>query len=332
IAQPVLVNGGSVSSESNGVKSATQVSSEQQSALSQSSSMTSIQRQESRTLSSKTSIYREDSYGSSSEYHSRAWLTLAKCKLDLKLPRTLTIKPGSSGFEFKVTTFNLDDLVGNINGALVWGAKGFSKSCTSVHLEGTVLVALCNPVAGEPVQSKLDLNEHIIYVNSRRCWEAIEADPDFIDLISSAGWMNVAVITQPDMRGFLTNPAFQSTIKAAAQRAVEEVISEMREEMSLAIEKAVTKVSAMSQEFVEIEMRTLTRKATLTNSAAYSGLGHLKVMSHEQRHAYSLFAPHIGHGPTGYLAALKGMVTGHTAPAPVPEATPSRKANGTPGK
>ncbi|KAJ7450776.1 hypothetical protein FB451DRAFT_1285098 [Mycena latifolia] len=320
IAQPVLVNGGSASSESN----ATQVSSEQQSALSQSSSMTSIQRQESRTLSSKTSIYREDSYGSSSEYHSRAWLTLAKCKLDLKLPGTLTIKPGSSGFEFKVTTFNLDDLVGNIN----WGAC----SCTSVHLEGTVLVALCNPVAGEPVQSKLDLNEHIIYVNSRRCWEAIEADPDFIDLISSAGWMNVAVITQPDMRGFLTNPAFQSTIKAAAQRAVEEVISEMREEMSLAIEKAVTKVSAMSQEFVEIEMRTLTRKATLTNSAAYSGLGHLKVMSHEQRHAYSLFAPHIGHGPTGYLAALKGMVTGHTAPAPVPEATPSRKANGTPGK
>ncbi|KAJ7206896.1 hypothetical protein GGX14DRAFT_396830 [Mycena pura] len=302
IAQPVLSTG-RLSSESN----------EQQSALSrQSSSMTqssqSFQRQES-SYSSHT-----DSSETVYEYH-RTRLTLADCQLELKMP-ILTIKPKSSGAQFTLTTLNLDDHLGNVDGELVWGYQKFSASCKNVTLKGTLLVASCGRGDKEWIEATLDLSEHITYSFSRRCFEAILPDPGFIELMSSAAWMNVAVITQPDMRGFLTNPAFQGSIKSVARRAVEEVISEMREEMSRAVEKAVSQVSMRAEEHVQYEIESLTKRATLINTAAYSGLGGLTVMSHEQRRAYSSFAPVIGLGH-GHLATMKGAFShlGHDAMA-----------------
>ncbi|KAJ7210396.1 hypothetical protein GGX14DRAFT_542956 [Mycena pura] len=308
IAQPVLSNTDRLFSESN----------EQQSALSrQSSSMTqssqSFQRQES-SYSSHT-----DSSATVYEYH-RTRLTLADCQLELKMP-ILTIKPKSSGAQFTLTTLDLDDHLGNIDGELVWGYKKFSASCKNVTLKGTLLVASCQCERADKewIEATLDLSEHITYSFSRRCFEAILPDPGFIELMSSAAWMNVAVITQPDMRGFLTNPAFQESIKSVARRAVEEVISEMREEMSRAIEKAVSQVSMRAEEHVQYEIESLTKRATLVNTAAYSGLGGLTVMSHEQRRAYSSFAPVIGLGH-GHLATMKGAFSqfshlGHDAMA-----------------
>ncbi|KAF7326771.1 Cyanovirin-N domain protein [Mycena venus] len=353
IAQPVLINGGGHSSESNGVVKNGALFSEQQSALSQSSSMThssqSIQRQES-SYSSHT-----ESSASSYEYR-RTRLTLADCQLELKLS-ILTIKPRASGAQFNLTTLNLDEHVGNLDGELVWGYEKFSASCKNVRLEGTLLIASCERGNKEWIEATLDLDEHITYTTTRRCFEAILPDPAFTEMMSSAAWMNVAVITQPDMRGFLTNPAFQETIKGVARRAVEEVINEMREEMSRAVEKAVTQVSIRAEEHVQYEMQSLTKRATLINTAAYSGLGGLTVMSHEQRRAYNVFAPTIGlahHGHHGHLATMRGNLSshlhhledkamallkgtpslgnGHTAPAPVPEATRKGTAPSTPAK
>ncbi|KAJ6601922.1 hypothetical protein DFH09DRAFT_1270787 [Mycena vulgaris] len=350
IAQPVLTNGGSLFSESNGVKGGAQFSSEQQSALSQSHSMTQSNQSMQHQESSYNTMSHKESYESSYEYRGRTRLTLADCKLELKLS-ILTIKP-KSGTEFNATTLNLDNHIGNLCGELVWGNGKFSLSSKSIHLEGTLLVAQCARDGSEPVRATLNLSEHITYSISRRCFEAILPDPAFIELMSSAGWMNVSVITQPDMRGLLASPAFQATIRSVAQRAVDEVISEMREEMTKAVQKAVAMVSVRSEEYVHYEMEGLTRRATLVNTAAYSGLGNLTLMSQEQRRAYETFAPYIGLGKghsgehlmsheayntfaphiapgNGDIVALEGIPTGgngtgYVATTPVPEAT--RKA------
>ncbi|KAJ7088270.1 hypothetical protein C8R44DRAFT_991129 [Mycena epipterygia] len=333
--------------------------SEQQSELSQSSSTAqSMQRQESYSSSMSTSRSEVKQSSGSYEYRSISRLTLADCQLELKLS-ILTIKSRSGGFEFKTITVNLDEHVGNHYGKLVWGDRKFSESCKDLLLDGTLLIAMCRGENGEYVKSTLDLNEYFIYATTRRCFEAVVPDAAFTEMMSSAGWMNVAVITQPDMRGFLTTPAFQGAIRGVAQRAVEEVMYEMREEMSRAVEKAVSMVSAKSEEYVQWEMETLTKKATITTAAAaaYSGLGNLTVMSHEQRHAYNIFAPQLSlphfpetihnvfssHGGNGHIAAALGSEAirartpsnpgnAQIAAAPVraatPKGTPSNPGNG----
>ncbi|KAJ7145548.1 hypothetical protein C8R44DRAFT_845046 [Mycena epipterygia] len=262
----------------------------------------------------------------------------------------------SGGFEFKTITVNLDEHIGNHYGALVWGDRKFSESCKDLRLDGTILFAMCRCESGEYIEARLDLNEYFIYATTRRCFEPVIPDAAFTEMMSSAGWMNVAVITQPDMRGFLTNPAFQGAIRAVAQRAVEEVMHEMREQMTLAVEKAVTMVSAKSEEYVQWEMETLTKKATMVtaSSAAYSGLGNLTVMSHEQRHAYSAFVPqfpelirghtysghthHSGHIAAGLGSGVSrtgiasnpgnGLITAAVVPEATLTSTPSTPGNG----
>ncbi|KAJ7145530.1 hypothetical protein C8R44DRAFT_863403 [Mycena epipterygia] len=308
--------------------------SEQQSALSQSSSMAqSMQRQESHSSSMSTSRSEVKQSSETYAYRSISRLTLADCHLELKLS-ILTIKARSGGVEFKTTTVNLDEHVGNHYGKLVWGDRKFSESCKNFRLDGTLLFAMCRCEDGEFIESTLDLNEYFIYATTRRCFEAVVPDAAFTEMMSSAGWMNVAVITQPDMRGFLTNPAFQGAIRAVAQRAVEEVMHEMREQMTLAVEKAVTMVSAKSEEYVQWEMETLTKKATMTtaSTAAYSGLGNLTVMSHEQRHAYNVFAPQLSLPHFHELTRSHTYHTGHIAAGLGSEAirtgTPSNPGNG----
>jgi hypothetical protein len=219
--------------------------------------------------------------------------TLADCQLELELSiLTISSAPGSE-LEFGLTTFDLDDFVGNIGGELVWGSDAvkFSESCTGIRLEKTFLVANCSRNGDEGVQSRLNLEDHIAYSPARHCFEPVTADPAFAELMSSANWMNFTVITQPDMRGFLKNKAFQDTISGVARRAVEEAMRQMQEQMMRAVEDAIKRVNEEAEDFVQSEMETLVKKATKT--AAYRGLGQLKTMELEQRRAFNVFAPHI---------------------------------------
>ncbi|KAJ7838084.1 hypothetical protein B0H14DRAFT_3870202 [Mycena olivaceomarginata] len=219
--------------------------------------------------------------------------TLADCELELELS-ILTIRPvEGSEFQFESTNFDLNDFVGNISGELVWGggALQFTESCTGIRLENTFLVASCSRGRDEFVQARLNLDDHIAYISVRRCFQPITPDPAFAELMSSANWMNFTVITQPDMRSFLKNKAFQDAVSGVARRAVEEVMSQMQEQMMRAVEEAVKRVSEEAEDFVQSEMETLVKKATKT--AAYTGLGQLKMMELEQRRAFNIFAPHI---------------------------------------
>ncbi|KAJ7264536.1 hypothetical protein B0H12DRAFT_1102160 [Mycena haematopus] len=200
----------------------------------------------------------------------RRKFTLSNCRLELE-QSTLTISPASSEDDFDSNTVNLDDFVGNISGELVWGAGevNFSESSTSIRLQKTLLLAAC----------------------SRGNEVPITPDPEFAELMSSADWMNFTVITQPDMRGFFKSPAFQRSVTSVARSAVEEVMKQMRTKMMEAVETAIKRVSDESEEFILTEMDALVKKATRT--AAYAGLGRLKIMQLEQRRAFNLFAPHI---------------------------------------
>ncbi|KAJ7267111.1 hypothetical protein C8J57DRAFT_1717551 [Mycena rebaudengoi] len=91
--------------------------------------------------------------------------------------------------------------------------------------------------------------------------------------------------------GKCSNPAFQNVIRSVAQRAVDEVMAQMKTVMTLAVEEAVAIISTRSEEYVQDEMETLVKMAT--KSAAYSGLGQLKMMQLEQRRAFNTFAPYI---------------------------------------
>ncbi|KAJ7235342.1 hypothetical protein C8J57DRAFT_1572052 [Mycena rebaudengoi] len=172
-------------------------------------------------------------------------LILNDCQLDLAFS-ILTISPNSPD-EFNSTTVDLDELV--------WagGAVKFTESSTNIRLEGQFLVAMCSVGSDDSgvVEAKLDLDEHIAY-------------------------MNFTVVTQPEMRRFLAHPAFQAAISGVARRAVEEVMNQMKVVMAEAVEQAVMHVSAQSEEYVQNEMETLIKKATKT--AAYAGLGQLKLM------------------------------------------------------
>ncbi|KAJ6453781.1 hypothetical protein C8R45DRAFT_1038859, partial [Mycena sanguinolenta] len=220
--------------------------------------------------------------------------TLADCRLELE-QSTLTISP-ASGEGFESNAVNLDDFVGNISGELVWGAEAinFSESSNSIRLVKTFLIASCAR-GNEFVSARLNLDDHIAYIAANRRFEPVLPDPELAELMSSANWMNFTVITQPDMRSFLRNPAFQKAISKVARNAVEEVMKQMRSKMMEAVEKSIAEVTEESNEFVQTEMETLVKKATRT--AAYTGLGQLKLMQLDQRRAFNVFAPHISAGP-----------------------------------
>ena len=43
--------------------------------------------------------------------------------------------------EYRTSWIDLDQYIGIVDGKLVWHAKGFSKSCTDLRLEDTILYA-----------------------------------------------------------------------------------------------------------------------------------------------------------------------------------------------
>ena len=53
---------------------------------------------------------------------------------------------------------SLDQYIGNVGGNLVWHAKGFSETCTDLHLESTILHYKCKKTNSEElIGSSIDL-------------------------------------------------------------------------------------------------------------------------------------------------------------------------------
>ena len=59
------------------------------------------------------------------------------------------------------SSISLNDYIGNVDGVLTWGGRGFSHSVETAQIVKGVLSAKLKNNAGKVVESKLDLNEHI---------------------------------------------------------------------------------------------------------------------------------------------------------------------------
>jgi hypothetical protein len=62
---------------------------------------------------------------------------------------------------FAQSTVELNDVVGNDNGRLVFGASGFARACDNIQLQGAVLQADCLSASGNRLRSRLNLDAHI---------------------------------------------------------------------------------------------------------------------------------------------------------------------------
>ncbi|KAF7366091.1 CVNH domain-containing protein [Mycena venus] len=252
--------------------------------------------------------------------------TLLDCELVL-LRSELTISPKPSSVQFESTTVDLNQHIGNADGELVWGGVGFSDSCRDIHLEETILVAVFSRRGGsEEDQSRLDLDNHFNY--STRFRRFVPVPPATALAEFSAKYMHFAIITQPDMRSFFKSSPFQDAISTVARRAIEGAMSDMQsqmqdkmtnavttmqaemaraviamqeemnravtavqEEMERAVTDAVNKVTTESEEYVQEELRSLTKGAV--NHTAYD-VSKLAIMAPNQKHAFNQFAPYIG--------------------------------------
>ncbi|KAJ7062211.1 hypothetical protein C8F01DRAFT_1082756 [Mycena amicta] len=173
--------------------------------------------------------------------------------------------------EFETSLVHLNDHVGNSSGELIWGWFPFRRL---VQHHPPRKNALCSrrivkdrDKPEEYVEARLNSDDHI----AQRKFEAIQPDPAFTEMTSSAHWINLTVITQPDMRGFLKNK--EDAIGGVARRAVVEV-------MNRAVEEAMVRVTAEAEaeEYVQMEMDTLIKSASMAKTGAYAGLAQLHVM------------------------------------------------------
>ncbi|KAJ6548446.1 hypothetical protein B0H19DRAFT_1265282 [Mycena capillaripes] len=105
----------------------------------------------------------------------------------------------------------------------------------------------------------------------------IGGDPEDLVKFLTSGWLNLTVVTQPDMRSLIKHPALRNIIAVIAREAMDEVMIEMRQ----AMERKVW-------EKMDVHLNPLAK-----NTAAYS-LSQLTAMDELQIDAYSGFAPKIG--------------------------------------
>ncbi|KAJ6548445.1 hypothetical protein B0H19DRAFT_1074306 [Mycena capillaripes] len=105
----------------------------------------------------------------------------------------------------------------------------------------------------------------------------IGGDPEDLVKFLTSGWLNLTVVTQPDMRSLIKHPALRNIIAAIAREAMDEVMIEMRQ----AMERKVW-------EKMDVHLNPLAK-----NTAAYS-LNQLTAMDEPQMDAYNGFAPKIG--------------------------------------
>ncbi|KAF8896873.1 hypothetical protein CPB84DRAFT_1748162 [Gymnopilus junonius] len=87
-----------------------------------------------------------------------------KNRHDLWPPLRSATKPDNE--TVVLSSFPLDNFIGNVDDQLKWGARGFSHAAEDVNvINGDLLVAKLKNQAGELVDSTLDLDQYIQNIN-----------------------------------------------------------------------------------------------------------------------------------------------------------------------
>ncbi|KAF7378122.1 hypothetical protein MSAN_00236500 [Mycena sanguinolenta] len=231
--------------------------------------------------------------------------TLADCILTLEDGVQLRIEWTSLDDKPANSILDLDKFIGNIDGRFVWGngASGFSQSCNNPRLEGTFLVASCF-YNGTYTEDRLNLDLYIIYSSAPSGDSGPgfgPVDSDFSEFMAAPNdWMNLTIITQPDMRTFLGHPRFQKVVSGVAHRAVGEAMVEMQYVMQQMAQQmvqqmvgeAMAMVRRRSTLHIEREMNQLVKTAAV-HTAAYSNVDGFRLMQAGAIPPYNAFAAQI---------------------------------------
>ncbi|KAF9475023.1 CNVH-domain-containing protein [Pholiota conissans] len=154
-------------------------------------------------------------------------------------------------------SLDLDAYIGNINGALLWDASGFSKSSQSITLDGFFLTAKCRHGTNHEqyILSKLDLRTRLRVQGDVLIF--IETNKKLSMMLSEVPWMKFKVIAEPDLSVFSKHPVVQQTMTRIAESTVEHVTTEMHKMLTIAMESAIVAITASAMKHVSQQM-TLT--------------------------------------------------------------------------
>ncbi|KDR76230.1 hypothetical protein GALMADRAFT_210877 [Galerina marginata CBS 339.88] len=108
------------------------------------------------------------------------------------------------------SSISLNDYIGNVDGKLTWGGRGFSHTAEDISVAHGILTAKLKNQAGKVVESKLDLNKHI--QNTDGVLGVIPA--------ADAKKIDIAKASAPELvRGISTASAFSEASAASAVSA-----------------------------------------------------------------------------------------------------------------
>ncbi|KAF8991982.1 hypothetical protein BDQ17DRAFT_1370068 [Cyathus striatus] len=163
------------------------------------------------------------------------------------------------GVTLQRSSIDLDQYIGFVNGALVFGATGFSRhqSLRNIRLEGFILIAEClTEGLGERwIEVRLDLGES--FKNKNGALIAITMNADLSVMLSEIPWMKFKVIAEPDLSVFARHPVMKETMTRIAESTVEHVTLQMSSMIQAAITSAVSVVTASAMRHISESMEVM---------------------------------------------------------------------------
>ncbi|KAF9554885.1 hypothetical protein CPC08DRAFT_712519 [Agrocybe pediades] len=253
------------------------------SVASASSMFSSISASSATSMQSSSVVKTSSSSSSTSTFHSSKFRSTSKLLLIEASCTNLVLKGfvlylDCQRLDGTVVTshINLDEIIGFVNGQLVWDQAGFSKHVYDVHLEGFFLVAKFK-VNGTEHSLHLDLRTRLR--NQDGVVILMELNKKLSMMLSEVPWMKFKVIAEPDLSVFAKHPVMQETL--------------MHKMLTIAMESAITAITASAMKHVQSQMQTLVMDVAGQATASAS------ITAAESLHLYG----QGGYGFAGYAAA-----------------------------
>ncbi|KAF8968126.1 Cyanovirin-N [Flammula alnicola] len=229
------------------------------------------------------------------------------------------------------SNIDLDTCIGNNNGNLEWDLTGFSKTCHSFYLEGYFLVGKCRIPGDQERYSLCRLDLRTRLCNADGILIIIEIERKLSVMLSEVPWMKFKVIAEPDLSVFAKHPVIQQTMVRIAESTVEHVTIEMHKKLTIAMEEAITVVTASAMRHIALQMEIMVQDITgcATARPSYTEAECLHVFKDGHRHEHGHRHESYSGGTDGYsngYGAAKGYET--TKGYETPKVYGSKNGNG----
>jgi hypothetical protein len=199
---------------------------------------------------------------------------------------------------------DLNEIIGFVNGHLVWDYKDFQSQVVEISLDGFFLVVKFHP------RGKDDKHYHFDRIDLRyRLRNAdgviiiVELNKKLSVMLSEVPWMKFKVIAEPDLNLFAANAVVKETLTQIAETTVEHVTTQMHERLTIAMQAAIIAVTESAMSHVHVQMEKLVSEAVGYASASAS------ITAAEHLHLYGDYRR--GSHLQGGYAYGSGYANGH---------------------